>query len=240
MSLRINNLVRKITQIVLGLIILFLVGCLIKVTIWEHNYYSEKEGSQREPIIEIGLSTPDQEAEVDEADVTPEQVRIHTVAPDQPRYISATFIDRSMGLGAKARVFEVGLTKTGAMATRAGIFDVAWYRNSAKPGQGGTILVNGHNGGPTKVGVFKYLDQAQVGDIITIERGDGTIFNYEVRDKKTLLLSEANDYMPTMQSSPIYGKESLSLISCTGQWSQQQRTYLSRIMVRAVLVENIQ
>jgi hypothetical protein len=44
--------------------------------------------------------------------------------------------------------------------------------------------------------------------------------------------------MSTMLKSPVPGKESLSLISCTGEWSQSQRTYLSRAMIRAVLVEN--
>ena len=236
MSLRINTLIRKIPQIILIIIGLFLFGCLIKVIVWEHFYYKEKEGSIRPPASEVGITTPEPEA-VDETPVTETQIKNHLVAPDKPRFISGTFMDRTMGKGVPARIFEVGLTPSGAMATRANIFDVAWYRDSAKPGQGGTLLMNGHNGGPSKDGVFKDLHLIKIGDIITIERGDGAIFNYSVHDTKILRLDQANAYMPTMLKSPIPGRESLSLISCTGDWSQQQHTYLSRIMVRAVLVE---
>ena len=143
-----------------------------------------------------------------------------------------------MGQNTKARIRAVDLASNGAMGTLASIFDVAWYRHSSKPGEGGTILLNGHNGGPTRIGIFKYLDHVSVGDIITIERGDGTIFNYEVYESKVLSLADASAYMPIMLQSPKKGIESLSIISCTGEWSQAQRTFLSRAMVRAVLVEN--
>jgi LPXTG-site transpeptidase (sortase) family protein len=232
MSLRINSLVGKIPQIILVVLVLFTAGCLVKVTIWERNYYDEKEGSVRASVEQVGVFAPAPD-NVDETDITDTEIRAHIVAPDKPRYLVSAF----MGQSTKARIHEVGLSRTGAMATLPGIFDVAWYRNSSKPGEGGTILMNGHNGGPTKIGIFKYLDRAQVGDTITIERGDGTIFNYEIYENKILPLEEANTYMSTMQTSPIPGRESLSLISCTGDWSQQQRTYLSRAMVRAVLVE---
>jgi len=232
MSLRINSLVRKIPHIILVVFALLFVGCLVKVTVWERNYYDEKEGSARASVGQGGANASGPE-EVDETEVTEEEVRAYTVAPDKPRYLMAAF----MGQDTKARIREVGLTPSGAMATLASIFDVGWYRNSSKPGQGGTLLMNAHNGGPTKIGIFKYLDQVQVGDRLTIERGDGATFDYEVYESKILPLAEANSYMSAMQTSPVPGRESLSLISCTGEWSQQQRTYLSRAMVRAVLVE---
>ena len=50
-------------------------------------------------------------------------------------------------------------------------------------------------------------------------------------------LSEANDYMATAIKTPLNGKESVTLISCAGEWSQAQRTYLSRQFVRAILVD---
>jgi len=239
MSLRINTLVRKIPQILFIIIGLFLLGCLVKVIIWEHSYYAEKEGSMRKPTIEVGITAPDQD-EVDESEITQDQIQEHQVAPDKPRFIRAAFMNRTMGIGIPARVMEVGLTSSGAMATRANIYDVAWFRNSGKPGQGGTMLMNGHNGGPNKDGVFKDLPSVTKGEIIEIERGDGELFQYEVYEIKILSIEEADKYMSTMLKSPIPGRESLSLISCTGEWSQQRHTYLSRIMIRAVLTERIE
>jgi LPXTG-site transpeptidase (sortase) family protein len=234
MSLRISGLTKKIPHIILAVVGAFLLACLVRVIVWEHFYYKEMEGSLRHPIIEVGIGAPTEPEEVDETPVTEEQIRAHTVSPDKPRYLKASF----MGQSTKARIREVGLTQSGAMATLPSIFDVAWYRYSSKPGEGGTIVMNGHNGGPTRIGIFKHLDQVQEGDIITVERGDGVIFKYQVYENQILSLVEASRYMATMLKSPIEGIESLSLISCTGEWSQTQRTFLSRTMVRAFLVEN--
>ena len=41
--------------------------------------------------------------------------------------------------------------------------------------------------------------------------------------------------MTTAFTSPVPGTEALTLISCVGEWSQVQQTYLSRQFVRAVL-----
>ena len=75
------------------------------------------------------------------------------------------------------------------------------------------------------------------GDIIQIERGDGVIFKYKVVENKSVALSEADSYMKTAMKSPEAGKQSVTLISCTGEWSNTQKTYLSRQFTRAVLVE---
>ena len=82
-----------------------------------------------------------------------------------------------------------------------------------------------------------HLNQLYAGDEIVVERGDGQTFTYQVVDNKEVPLSEADDYMTTAFQSPITGRESLTLISCIGEWSQVQQTYLSRQFARAVLVK---
>ena len=231
MSLRINVIVGKLPKILFWALLCILAIGIVKVAIWEYFYYLNQEGTKRYSIQEVGMFSPDPE-EVDETAITPEQLVAHTVATDKPRYLSIPAI----GV-VDARIKEVGLTAEGAMATIANIFDVGWYRLSGKPGQIDTMLVNGHNGGPTKSGVFKQLDRLVAGDLIIVERGDGIKFEYKVIDKKILPLDQADAYMSTMQKSPVPGKASISLISCAGDWSQSQRTYLSRAMVRAAIIE---
>ena len=99
------------------------------------------------------------------------------------------------------------------------------------------MLIDGHNGGPHVHGVFKDLPDLEVGDVIKIERGDGLVYNYRVVENKAVALDQADKYMVTAMRSPEKGKQSLTLISCTGEWSQQQGTYLSRQFTRAVLIE---
>ncbi|MFV0485298.1 MAG: class F sortase [Candidatus Saccharimonadales bacterium] len=232
MSLKINSFVGKIPKILFWLCLAFIVGCLIKVFVWEQIYYGEKEGSLR---AIAGPATVDyeEETEVEEEEITEAQIREHIVAADEPRYLT---IER---LGTRnARVLGVGLTSDNKMGVPKSIYDVGWYNKSSKPGSGGTLLMDGHNGGPTQAGVFKKLDKLNNGDKIIIERGDGTKFTYEVVENKTMSVEEANTYMGMMQKSPVAGKESISLITCTGEWTTERRTYLSRAMVRAVLVEN--
>ena len=99
------------------------------------------------------------------------------------------------------------------------------------------MVIDGHNGGPHVYGVFKRLPDLVSGDIIQVEKGDGTIFKYKVVENTTVPLADSDKYMATAARSPEAGKESVTLISCTGEWSQSQGTYLSRQFTRAVLVE---
>ena len=73
------------------------------------------------------------------------------------------------------------------------------------------------------------------GDIITIERGDGVIYNYSVVENLEISLDEADSYMATAMRSPEKDKESITLITCSGEWSAVRKTYLSRQFVRATL-----
>ena len=131
----------------------------------------------------------------------------------------------------------MGVNASGELATPNNIFDVGWYEASGKPGFGGTMIIDGHNGGPRVLGVFKNLPDLVEGDIITVERGDGLVFNYRVVENEAVALADADAYMAVAARSPEPGVESMTLISCTGEWSQQQGTYLSRQFTRAVLVD---
>jgi LPXTG-site transpeptidase (sortase) family protein len=210
-------------------LIVALVGVVVRVAIWEKFYYAEKEGSTRAKAPEVDVET----GEVyDESDVTDTQKREHVVAADKPRYLSIPKLNIQT-----ARVIEVGIDGDNRMGTPVNIFDVGWLRNTGRPGGGGVLMMDGHNGGPTRNGVFKYLDKLVVGDLILVERGDGAIFTYRVVENKVMSVTEADAYMDTMALSPEAGREALSLITCTGGWIQTQRTYDSRAMVRAVLVD---
>lgn len=222
---------KLIEKIIIALIIIILAIFFGKVAIWEYNYYNEKEGSSREAAKNV-LETEEPEEVLDETEVTEEQRAEYYVAADRPRYLTI----EKLGI-VNARILEMGLKSNGELDTPRNIFDVGWYNASGKPGQGGTLLIDGHNGGPNIVGVFKYINQLAQDDIIKVERGDGAVFNYKVVENREIPLSEADNYMATALTTPVPGKESITLISCIGEWSQVQGTYLSRQFTRAVLVE---
>ena len=226
MSLKINSWKTVVKWALLALIGILMLVFVIKTATWENSYYSEKEGSERAIAMDMG----DDLVEVKPTDT---EVQEYTVAADRPRFISIDRLDIK-----NARVLPMGINAAGELSTPNNIFDIGWYYDSGKPGQGGTLLMDGHNGGPHVQGVFKNLPGLGEGDIIVIERGDGKIFRYSVVENKMVSLSDSNDYMVTAMKSPMPGKESVTLISCAGEWSQAQGTYLSRQFVRAILVED--
>lgn len=227
MSLQIKNWRKIIEYTIYGALALLLLIFVIRVSVFEQNYYNEKEGSER-AVLDI-VST---DVELDEEKPNDAAVAEYKVAADRPRYLS---IDK---LSVKnARILPMGVNAAGELDTPRNIFDVGWYEASGKPGQGGTMIIDGHNGGPNVHGVFKNTPKLANGDIITIERGDGAKFNYRVVENVAVPLAESNAYMVTAAKSPEQGKESITLISCTGDWSQSQGTYLSRQFTRAVLTE---
>lgn len=225
MSLQINGYRRIIKWAIWSVVgILFLVF-FIRVATFESSYYSEKDGSEREVV-----ETESQE-ELIEEEPTKEEKNEYTVAPDRPRYLSIEKIGAD-----KARVLPMGINEKGELGTPNNIFDVGWYVDSGKPGEGGTMVIDGHNGGPHVHGIFKKLPELKEGDIIKIERGDGKVFKYKVVENKEVSLEDSNAYMTVASMSPTPGVESLTLISCTGEWSDQQKTYLSRQFTRAIIV----
>lgn len=229
MSLKIKGWRKIIKWTVWGTLGLLLLVFFVKVATYEASYYSEKEGSER-VVVETTVETATEEL----IEVAPEEeeIREYVVAEDRPRYLRISKLNIN-----NARILPMGVNAKRELDTPVNIFDVGWYDASGKPGSGGTLVIDGHNGGPHVHGVFKDLPSLVEGDIITVERGDGVVYNYSVVENVSVLLEDADDYMATAAKSPRQGKESVTLISCTGEWSQKQQTYLSRQFVRAVLVE---
>lgn len=232
MSLRIENKRTLVKwSIWAGIALLFLL-VFLRVVIFESQYYSSKEGSERAVTETLtGVDVPEAE-ELIEEEPTVTEVKEYTVAQDRPRYLTIN----KLGIN-KARILAMDVTKDGELDTPRNVYDVGWFVRSGKPGAGGTMIIDGHNGGPNVAGVFKRLPALSVGDIIEVERGDGVTYRYKVVENKTIPLAEADTYMSVAAQSPEPGKESVTLITCTGEWSQKRQTYLSRQFTRAVLAD---
>lgn len=182
------------------------------------------------PVAVPALAVAD--PRVDEREVTKAQVAEHAVAPHEPRYVSVP----SLGVD-RARVFKTGLDQNNILGAPANISDVSWYEKSSTPGGGGVVLIDGHNGGITRNGVFAELHSLKQGDSIVIERGDGKVFRYEVRENESMPLDEVNATGMKKLMQPVEpGQESLSVITCDGKWVPRLQQFDRRIMLRAVLV----
>lgn len=174
------------------------------------------------------------DASVDERSLTPEQIASHKVESSHPRYISIPMLGLS-----KARVVKTGLTPNNLLAMPSNIDDAGWFEKSVTPGSGsGAVVLTGHNGGVTRTGVFSKFHDLQAGDEIEIERGDGKIFTYQVRDVRNYSLQELDaDRMKELMQSVDPDNEGLSLITSAGNWIPKQKLFDRRIVVRAAIAD---
>jgi sortase (surface protein transpeptidase) len=161
------------------------------------------------------------------APVTADTLRSYQVAPDAARYI------RIGKLGVVARVLQVGVTKDGALATPSNVFDTAWYQASAKPGQPGATVIDGHVSSWTTDGVFHDIKRLAAGDTIEIERGDGTKLSYSVANVVTYP-KDAVD-MKALLLPVTTGKSGLNLITCGGKYDSKSGEFSERVAVFAIL-----
>lgn len=188
-----------------------------------------------QPPISIPAAKAD--PRVDESDVSQTMIDSHEVPKDNPRYISIA----SIGID-KTRVYPVGVTPQNLLDTPKNINDAAWYKKSVTPGTGyGAVLIDGHNGGISKNGVFAKLHALEVGDEITVERGDRQTYTYKVVENQTMSLEEVNNTgMKMMMQSAESEKEGLNIITCAGKWIPRIQQFDQRVMLRAVAVDDKQ
>lgn len=175
--------------------------------------------------------------EVDETEVTQEKKDDYQVPnPSFPRYLSIPSLKIS-----NARVVQIGtIRNTGQLDSPKSIYDAGWYMKSSLPGtRKGAVLIDGHNGGPTKGGIFENLGNLSKGSEIVIERGDGQRITYQVVDNREMSVEDINNEnnplgMKTMLNSMDPKKEGLNMITCVGDWDYAKNTFNKRVMLRAV------
>jgi LPXTG-site transpeptidase (sortase) family protein len=225
MGLKIDRTASKITKIIGAIIGIVLLACLIKILVWEHSYYQNKSSETRNPQQAVITELADAE-NPSEIEPTAEELNKHQTYTTTPRYLE---IPR---LKIKARVMSSDVSEY-VMPVPDNIFDVAWYSGSGNPGQGGNILMSGISQGATKPGAFAYLDALEKGDSISIERGDGERFEYEVKEVTIIDKEEAQNRLPIAQKR-LDDKETLALISAR-RADENSTEFNSIIIIRATI-----
>ncbi len=159
----------------------------------------------------------------DEEAVADTAIDSYVVAPDAPRVLS---IDK---INVKARVLPMSVNRDGSIQAPININDSGWYTASAKPGQQGASFIDAHASGVTRDGLFAYLDTLVIGDVVTVERGDGEVFKYEVMHTESVHM----DAVDMKKALRTYGgaSEGLNLMTCAGKWVNDKKTYDQRVIV---------
>lgn len=133
-------------------------------------------------------------------------------------------------LGIDAKVEEVAKKADGSMGTPADFMNVGFYTLGSKPGDAGNAVFDGHvNNALTKSGVFEHLAQAHVGDYITVSDAEGRTLVYKVSEVNLYPTDEA----PAASIFATTGPSQLVLITCNGEWVQDEHSFDKRLVVVA-------
>jgi len=179
--------------------------------------YAQQSDLPQEPVVE---NTP-------QPVVIEEEKPTYSIFSEKPANI------RIDTLGIDASIIEVGLTASGAMDTPRTLEDVGWYDKSAQLGSYDrySILMDGHYGTDASPGIFYSLHKITEGDTIIITGTGGSEATFEVVEIERRRLEDVD--MKKAYSLYPSSLQSLTLITCEGDFDSARQTYDDRIVVYA-------
>ena len=225
-----KNITRRslLTGLVIGLILL--VTGYVSFDTWQTNNRAKQAFTKNTPASDTPSPSVDHKSNEgkDESPLPKNALANYKVAPNLPR---ALYINK---LNISARILPMGVNNDGSMQAPFGIYDAGWYSGSARPGETGAMVVNGHSSGPTRQALFGRLDTLKDGDEIVIEKGDMTRLRYKVVHSETIPLQDVD----MNKVSLPYGtaKNGLNIYTCTGKWLADKQTFDHRVIVYAVAI----
>jgi len=128
----------------------------------------------------------------------------------------------------------VGVDQQGNMAVPSDAVHVAWYKYSSRPGATGVAVINGHmNTKYAPQAIFYKLDELERGDEIKIKTADAQILVFRVTHKKEYPYDTPTEEIFLSQSET----SKVNLITCSGEWLRDKKTYSKRLVVFTERVE---
>lgn len=132
-------------------------------------------------------------------------------------------------------VEEIGLDTNGQLQVPSTWELAGWYKNSAKAGEKGNVIIDGHyNTNQDTPAAFWGLKNVNVNDKVTLQDELRRDFSYKVVDsfyvdisdpQRTKVFEETGDY-------------ELTLVTCGGVWNPSAGTYNKRLVIKAHLIES--
>lgn len=164
------------------------------------------------------------------ARVEPQPATTTTVAP--PTTMAASIVPvrvRIPSIDVDAAVIDLAKDDQGALEVPSDFELTGWYTGRSVPGDMGPSVVVGHVDSKEGPAVFFRLRDLEPGDLVQIDRSDGTVATFRVSEK--MLVDK--DEFPT---SMVYGataRPTLRLVTCGGDFNRSAGSYLGNVIVFA-------
>ncbi|MDO8601801.1 MAG: class F sortase [bacterium] len=144
---------------------------------------------------------------------------------------------RIPAINVDANIQSLGKNAKGEMDTPHGenrYQEAGWFNLGPKPGEIGSAVMAGHVDTYSLLtpGIFHDIDKLIPGDIVEVIDSNGTLFRFKV--------TGSAEFSAGADASSVFGstgKARLNLITCAGDWQQDQRQFNKRLVVFTELVE---
>ncbi len=141
--------------------------------------------------------------------------------------VPSTISIERLGLSG-TNVLAVGVESNGEMTVPPPL-DVGWYRYGPTPGEPGSAVLAGHIASGGVPGAFRYLDQLEAGDMVTIGFDDGSTRSFIVDE----LIQVDKTNLPFDTVFARSGPSRLALITCGGEFDYNARSYTDNVVAIA-------
>jgi Sortase domain len=135
-------------------------------------------------------------------------------------------------IGVDTAVERVGLRADGTLQQPSGWHIAGWYTGSVRPGEVGPSVIIGHVDSVHGPAVFFRLRELRRGSVVVVDGSDGR--------PVTFVVDTAASYAKTnLPTNAVYGATSLPelrLVTCTGDFDYNARSYVENLVVSAHMV----
>lgn len=214
----------KPKRALLALLVLVALGLLAYAGMIALDWYKYTHGVAPAPVPGQTITTSD--ATPDERSVDP--AATYNVPADQPRSITIDKINLS------GFIQRVGVDKNNNIGVPTSVGYAGWFVRSAKPGDAGLSVIDGHVSGRYAAALFKRLPELRVGDSFAVEFGDRSIRNFAVVATSTLPASEAGQFVLEKRGDI---DRQLNLITCEGVFNKHTQQYDKRLIIVAKRID---
>jgi Sortase domain len=134
-------------------------------------------------------------------------------------------------LGVSSVLEHLGVREDGTLAPPVDFARPGWFAEGVEPGQPGPAVIAGHVDSRDGPAVFYRLRELAAGDVVELERADGSTVTFRVTEVATY----PKDAFPTEAVyGPVPGAE-LRLVTCTGTFDDDTGHYVDNLVVFATL-----
>lgn len=136
-------------------------------------------------------------------------------------------------IGVSSPLVGLGLNDDKTLEVPIDFSKPGWFTKGSYPGdpQGPPAIIAGHVDDYTGPAVFARLGELKNGDLVTVVRADSSVAVFRVTGAQRF----AKDEFPAEQVYGAVPDSELVLITCTGGFDEQARSYTENLVVRARL-----